>query len=151
MTSSLDLLALTHAAAVPVIVRESLVSPDDADNLLIGTSVVHPDGTTDIPVYIDPEAYNDPNWHYQGEISLSYQRLDLGDTFGALGLHFKVTPTYTTEEIAAKLASIFAIVIEPGDYVHQTLTLTTPSELLIFQALPDSLRYKGQVAIRVHL
>lgn len=151
MTTSLDLLALTHAAAVPLIVRDALLSEDTADHLLIGTSVVHTDGSTEIPVYIDPEAYNDPNWHFQGEVSLAYQRLDLDDTFGSLGLRFQVAPTYTTEEIAAKLSSVFGVVFEPADYVHQTLTLSTPSEVLTFKALPDSPRWKGQVAIRVHL
>ncbi|QVD49362.1 hypothetical protein LUCX_292 [Xanthomonas phage vB_XciM_LucasX] len=151
MTGSLALLAIPHSEAANTIIADALKAGVNPDYLYPGTSSVQQNGKGLLPVYIDSDAYNDPSWPYRGSTQLTYNRVDLNEALGHLNLTLKVTRTFTSAQLVAKLASILQLYFEAGDYVAETRTLNTASAVYTLKAAADSPRWAGQLQIHVHL
>lgn len=151
MSISLALLAQPHAVAVRTIIQEALKPGISIDDLEAGQYQVLPDGRTAQPVYIDSDAYNDPQWPYRGSVEMTIKRVDLQDALGHLGLSFRLPDEhYSASFVVAKIASILQLYFEPTDYIQETLVLTGASAHVTLKAAEDSPRWKGQVDIFVY-
>lgn len=150
MTISLALLAVPHTVAARTIVQQALLPGVDLDDLVIGVSEVRPDGDGDLPVYIDSDAYNDPEFTYRGSVTMRYKRLDLAETLGHLGLRVYVGPTYRSLTVIQRLAAVLQLQFDSADYINEEFPLTVSGRMVMLKAAPDSPRWKGEVPVFVY-
>lgn len=151
MTNSLPLLQQSHDTAVRTIIQEALKPGITLDDLLVGQYEIGPDGKVIQPVYIDSDAYNNPDWPYRGSVEMSINRLDLHQALGHLGLRFRLsTDQYKASAIVNRLQAILQLHFDPSDYIEETLTVSTASATVTLRASEDSPRWKGQVDIFVY-
>lgn len=150
MTMSLALLRLPHDTAALQIVAQALKPGVNPDYLIIGQSEVRPDGDGLLPVYIDSDAYDDPNWPYRGSVNMRYKRVDLNTAFGPLNLRVHVGAQYSTAKVVARLKEVFGLDIQLADFVDETFPLTTLGRTVSLRAAADSLRWKGAVNVFVY-
>lgn len=151
MTSSLALLAQPHDVAVRTIISEALKEGLSIDDLLVGQYEVRSDGMVNQPVYIDSDAYDDPDWPYRGSVEMVHQRVDLQAALGHLGLKFRLPDEqFETSFVVGKIKSILQLHFDSTDYIHESHLVTTAFETVVLQATADSPRWKGQVDILVY-
>lgn len=150
MSDSLALLALSPREAEKELVKELIKPGVDINSLTVGQYLVKVDGDVILPVYSSDEAYTDPEWYFRGGADLTYKRLDLRESFGHLGLSFRVGERYTTDELLTQLGSILQIHFAPGEFFRDTMTLTQHWDRYRLRAAPDSPRWKGEVSILVY-
>lgn len=151
MTNSLALLAQPHDEAVRSIIQEALKSGVDVDDLHAGQYQVRPDGRIDLPIYIDSDAYDNPDWPYRGSVEMIYSRVDLQAALGHLNLRFRLPDAnYTTKFVVDKLKAILQLDFADTDYIPESFQLTTASRMVTLRATEDSPRWMGQVDVFIH-
>lgn len=150
MSTSLALLAQPHANARFIIVQELLKPSINISRLVVGYSEVRPDGDADLPVYIDSDAYSDPDWPYRGSVTIRHKRIDLNTAFGQLGLRFHSGPVFNTVDAFETIGSLLQIQFTPADYIHDLIPVTHTNQMVTIRAAPDSPRWKGQVDVFVY-
>jgi len=151
MSNSLALLALPHDEAVRTIIQEALKPGVSVDDLQAGQYQVLPDGRVRQPVYIDSDAYSDPQWPYRGSVEMTIKRVDLQDALGHLGLKFRVaTGGFPTSHIVGRIGSALELYFDPIDFVEDIHRFTTAGQMITIKAAGDSPRWKGQVDVFVY-
>lgn len=150
MSNTLQLLSIPHEDAVKVLVQDCLVSGVSVSDLVIAPPEQGPGLKMHSGIYVAPHAYNNPDWPYYGETRLTYHALDLGDTFAGIPLAFQMPPTFSSRDIASRLADIFHLHFAPDDFVQETVTLTEMESTFRLRAAPSSTRWKGYVDIIIH-
>lgn len=142
---------MPHSEAVRSIVEEALKPGVSAEDLIAGQYEVRGDGRINQPIYIDMDAYNNPDWPYRGSVEMIISRVDLQAALGHLGLTYRTpTPEYSAADIVAYIAPLLQLHFDPTDYINASQVLAGPPEAFTLRAAPDSPRWRGQVDVIVH-
>jgi hypothetical protein len=141
---------MSHPQALEQMVQEKLVAGVNVNDLVLDPSHPGMGSQRTVEVHIASAAFVNPSWPYFGEAQFAYTTLDLGDTFGGLGLRFYMSPQFTSQQLAVKLGQALGIVFEAVDVFQETVTLTQPITTYQFKAGPQSERWTGQVAIDIY-
>lgn len=151
MTNSLPLLEVPHSQALPVMTQELLIPGVDVSNLAFGLAEVQPDGKVYQPVHIRAEAYDDPTWRYVGEVTLTHNRVDIGQVFGPLDLTYRaVTGTFSVRELLDYLQLALGVVFETTDFFNESVTFNSLSIRYRLRTSPTSKRWQGEVNVTVY-
>lgn len=149
MATSLELLALPHAQAMPAIVQELLKPGVSVADLVIQTPVAGTGLDMSADIFISGSAYNNPNWPYFGNVTLKYTRLDLADTLGFLNLGFVMPTNFSSTELAGKISQALGIHFDSEDIFIEGYTLTEKVSEVVLKAGGNSKRWKGSLPVQV--
>ena len=150
MSETLALLSLTNTAALQQLVQDALIEGVSVDDLLIAVPVAGTGLEMTAKVYVDGDAYEKPDWPYFGNVDFSYTRLDLQNTFGTLGLWFKINVPFHTNQIAALLTQALDIHFDSDDFFHEIINNDVDTQFnFAFKAGVTSRRWKGQVNVQI--
>lgn len=148
MTQSLALLERPHAEVIRELVSDELVSGVEMEDVLLGVPTFGPDLGASLPLYINSDAYDKPNWPYFGSAAMTYTRVDLYDALGHLGLNFRLsTDSVTTNWIIQQLSDILLLHFDSEDIIHESIPVAPGTHTYVMRAAPNSPRWTGSVSV----
>lgn len=149
-TGSLSLLGMTSQQALRVIVQDLTNPGVSVGDLAIGKPTVEAGNEMSVRVGVAGSAYERGDFPYFGAVTVTYQRLDLSDTFGPLNLEFDFEFPLITSMIAAKMSEALGIQFDEDDFVEELIESDASETMYVLKAAPNSTRWMGQVNVRLY-